>query len=276
MKIVIRPTVSFASFRAVSLAALASFSGIRTAGAVDAPGDRDHAKPCRPTIACTADIVVPGELEVEGGGSYAHGGAVRQWSFPFLLKLSVTTWLQVQVGSNGYTLVRSEPHGDYFDNLLVGPKFHLLDQQKFVPSLALSAQVSVPTFAADGYTRSTDLFFVGYASKDIGPIHLDWNVGLDLWRSNDGARAQGFTALVVSTALPANFGVEGEGYIFSAAGTAASRDLGVRGALTYSARPWLVFDAAGDAGFYPSNRAYSVFAGVTIIPVVFWRPTKSG
>jgi hypothetical protein len=261
---------------AVSAGALVSLWCIRTAAAVEAPDDRDHAKPCRPTITCTADIVAPGEFEVEAGGSYAHGGAVRQWTFPLLLKLSVTTWLQAQIGSNGYTLVRSEPHANYFDNIFVGPKFHVLDQQKFVPSLAASAQVSFPTFAAEGYDRNTDLFFVGYASKDIGPLHVDWNAGLSLWRLNDGARAQGYTSLVLSTALPANFGVEAEGYFFSGAGTAANRDGGLRGALTFSARPWLVLDAGGDAGLYPSNRAYTVFAGVTVIPVVFWRPANKG
>jgi hypothetical protein len=172
------------------------------------------------------------------------------------------------------TLVRTEPHADYFDNVVLGPKFHLVDQSKFVPSLSVSAQVSVPTFEASGYARNTDLFFVGYASKDLGPLHVDWNVGFDLWRLNDSPRAQGYTSLVLSTTLPANLGIEAEGYIFSSAGSAASHDAGVRGALTYSPRSWLVVDAGGDVGLYPSTRGYTVFAGVTVIPVVFWRPAK--
>jgi hypothetical protein len=186
------------------------------------------------------------------------------------------TWLQVQVGSNGYTWLRTSPNANYFDNLFLGPKCHLIDQSKFVPSLALSGEVSVPTFAADGYVRNTDLFFVGYASKDFGPIHLDVNGGLNLWRLNASARAQGYGSAVLSTTLPANFGVEAEGYFFSSGGSAANRDGGFRAALTYSVRPWLVVDAGGDAGYFPSTRAYTVFAGVTVIPVVFWRPAKSG
>jgi hypothetical protein len=38
-----------------------------------------------------------------------------------------------------------------------------------------------------------------------------------------------------------------------------------------TARPWLVVDAGGDAGFFPSTRSVSVFLGMTIVPVVLWR-----
>jgi hypothetical protein len=246
-------------------------SSVPSASAADGPDDRDHAKPCRPTITCTADITAPGEFEIEAGSAYAHGDALSQWAFPFLLKLSVADWLQAQLGSNGYTLVRTDPHADFMDNIFVGPKFHLVDQGSIAPSLAFSAQVSVPTFAADGYVKSTDVFFVGYASKDLGPVHADWNAGLSVWRVAGGAIAQGYTSVVFSTTLPASFGAALEGYVFSDAAPAASRDGGLRGAATFSARPWLVIDAGGDAGLYPSVRGYTLFAGVTVIPVVFWR-----
>lgn len=250
------------------------FSGFRTAHALDWPRDRDAAKPCRPTITCTADILYPGDLEIEVGGAFARGDSLRQWTFPFLLKLGVAPWLEADVGSNGYTLVLTQPHGDYLDNLVFGPKFHLTDQQSIVPSLSVSAEVGVPTLADSGYTRNDDLFFVAYASKDLGPLHVDWNVGLTVWRLNDDLTAQLYTSLVLSTALPVNLGVEAEGYIFSDAGSAASRDGGFRAALTFTPRPWIVLDAGGDAGMYPSTRSYTVFGGVTVVPVAFWRPMK--
>ena len=255
-------------------AALAVFLFVRPAGAIDAPDDRDQAKPCRPTITCTADVVTPGELQIEAGGAYAQGDALREWTVPFLFRMGIAAWLEAELGSNGYTLIRTEPRASYLDNLVAGPKVHFTDQGAIVPSLSLSAEVGVPTFAATGYSRNEDLFFIAYASKDLGPLHIDWNVGLTIWRLNDEPRAQEYTSLVLSTALPANFGVEVEGYIFSAAGLAASRDGGVRAVLTCSPRPWIVVDAGGDAGFYPSIRAYTVFAGITFIPVAFWRPAK--
>jgi len=255
-------------------AALTLSLGVRPASAIDAPDDRDQAKPCRPTVTCTADVVSPGELQIEAGAAYAQGDALREWTGPFLFRMGIAGWLEAELGSNGYTLIRSPPRASYLDNLVAGPKVHFTDQGSIVPSLSLSAEVGVPTFAAAGYSRNEDLFFVGYASKDLGPLHVDWNVALTIWRLNDEPRAQGYTSLVLSTALPKNFGVEVEGYIFSAAGSAASRDGGVRAALTYAPRPWIIVDAGGDAGFYPSIRAYTVFAGVTVIPVAFWRPAK--
>jgi hypothetical protein len=36
-------------------------------------------------------------------------------------------------------------------------------------------------------------------------------------------------------------------------------------------RPWLVFDCGGDVGLFPSTRAYSLFIGMTIVPVLLWR-----
>jgi hypothetical protein len=42
-------------------------------------------------------------------------------------------------------------------------------------------------------------------------------------------------------------------------------------AIDHSPRPWLVFDCGGDVGFFPSTRAYSLFIGMTIVPVLLWR-----
>jgi hypothetical protein len=258
-----------------AVAALVVGSSAATAYGLEATGDGDEAKPCRPTITCTADIVSPGEFQLESGASFAQGGAVRALTFPLLLHLGVTHWLEGQVGSNGLTFLWTDPHAQFLDNVFVGPKFHLLDQGSVAPSLSVSGQVSIPTFAEDGYVRETDLFLVGYASKDIGPIHVDWNIGLSVWRLAANAQAQGYTSLVVSKSLPADFGIEVEGYYLSAAEPAASRDGGLRGAVTYSARPWLVLDAGGDLGWFPSERGYTVFAGITVIPFVFWRAAKN-
>ena len=41
-----------------------------------------------------------------------------------------------------------------------------------------------------------------------------------------------------------------------------------------TARPWLIVDAGADAGLFPDTRQYTVFAGLTIIPVALWRPTE--
>jgi hypothetical protein len=197
-------------------------------------------------------------------------------SFPLLLKQTFTKLLQLQVGSNGYTVVVAPGSpARYLDNVFFGPKLHIHDQGDVWPSLALTAQASVPTFRRDGYSRNDDAFFTAHASKDVGFVHVDWNVGANVWRVDEAPATQAFTALALSTALVDPFGVAVEGYYFSNAAPLAARDGGVRGALSITARPWLVADLGGDIGFFPSTRAYSLFFGMTMIPAVFWRPEKA-
>jgi hypothetical protein len=255
-----------------SLAVVVLSTG-RSARAVEAPDARDSAHPCRPTISCTADLTSPGTLEIEAGELYsATGGGGHQASFPVLLKQTFTPLLQLQVGSNGYTFLGPTPRVHYLDNVVFGPKLHLLDQGAVRPSLAVSAQLGQPTFPAGGHTRSEDAFFTAFASKDVGPIHGDFNVGLDVWQLDATPRSQVFAALALSTALSPILSVALEGYVFSDAAPVASHDGGIRGAFGFSARPWLVVDLGGDAGFFPDTRAYTFFVGATVIPAVWWRP----
>ena len=152
----------------------------------------------------------------------------------------------------------------------MGPKFHLHDQGELSPALAVTALLSLPTFDSAGYPRDVDAFFVGHASKDIGPIHFDANIGLQVFRLAKPA-AQGNGTLAASVNLPAPFGDSLEGYAFSNAGDDVARDAGIRGVLTLTPRPWWVFDLGADAGLFPTTRSYTMFFGMTIIPVVFWR-----
>src|SRR5262249_957127 len=139
------------------------------------------------------------------------------------------------------------------------------------PSLAFSAQASVPTFRASGYVQHTDAFLTAFASKDLAFVHADWNAGALVWGLDASPVVQAFTALALSPSLPAPLGATVEAYYFSDAAPLAPRDGGVRAYVSLTARPWLVFDAGGDAGFFPATRAFRGFVGVTVIPVVFWR-----
>jgi hypothetical protein len=238
-----------------------------------APDDRDHVAPCRPTIACTADLSSPGTLELETGYLYrALPASATQRSFPVLLKLTLATWLQVQLGGNGYTVVQGEAPAHFFDNVVVGLKLHLADQTAVRPSLALTAAASLPTLAGqEGYVRAYDALLTAHASKDLGPIHGDLNVGTNLWRLEDHPLLQAFGALALSTALVAPFAVTAEGYVFSDAAPVATRDGGFLFAVSHAPRTWLTFDLGGDIGFFPATRAYSVFVGVSVVPAVLWR-----
>jgi hypothetical protein len=238
----------------------------------DAPGDT-HTLPCRPTIACTADLVPPGAFELETGALYRRlDGGVRQWTFPFLAKLTFLDRVQLQVGSNGYTTAGGTQPSQYFDNVAVGVKLHVADQRGALPSLSLSLTSSTPVH--DGGSFST--LATAYASKDFGPLHADLNVcATAWWQIEDHVLPQEWVALALSTSLPPPFGILAEGYYFTDASPLSSRDGGFLFALTHSPRPWLVFDAGGDVGTFPQTRVFSVFFGMSIVPVLFWRPRPS-
>jgi hypothetical protein len=243
------------------------------AHAVEAPDARDKALPCRPTIACTADIVPPGTLDVETGAQFRSlgDGASRQWTFPFLVKLTLADWVQVQAGSNGFTGARGAVPESFFDDAQLVAKFHLVDQSAWIPSISLSGEVGIPTVRAQGYVRTYDASFIAYITKDFGPLHADFNLAWNLWRLDAAPLSQGLAALALSVNLPAPFGLMAEAYYFSDAAPVAPRDGGFLFAISHSPRPWLIFDAGGDVGFFPNTRAYSVFIGASFIPAVLWR-----
>jgi hypothetical protein len=237
------------------------------ARAIETPHEADAAKPCRPTVSCTAELAAPGTHETEIGAQYARlGGDGKSWNYPFLVKQTFTKLLQLQVGSNGYTVQRADatsPASRKVDNLVFGPKLHALDQGGVAPAVAFTTQLSVPAFA-DG---NIAVLLVAHASKDVGPVHGDLNVGGYLYSQD----TQPYGAFALSATPYAPIGVAVEAYAFADAHAYASRDGGVRGVVALTPEPWLVFDMGGDVGWFPSLRAATLFLGMTVIPVVFWR-----
>lgn len=230
---------------------------------LDAPAT--VALPCRPTVSCTADIAAPGTTEIEAGMFASRiDDRARAWTYPFLFKQTLASWFQLQVTSNGLTTIRGDAAARYFDNVAGGAKLHLVDQSDTRPSLALTALASVPTFRATGYARAFDAIVTAHASKDVGRVHADANAGATLFALDDVPRPQALGALALSTAIAPPFGVAVETWIVTDAATRASRDGGVRAAIAMTPRPWLVLDFGADVGFFPSTRAYSLFAGVSL------------
>lgn len=234
------------------------------------------ALPCRPTIACTADLVPPGTVELEGGYLLRRlGGATFQHTLPWLLKLTLRPWLQLQLGSNGVTLsaTAGQVPVRYQDDITFGFKLHLRDQDAAAPSLSFSATVSVPTAAGQaGYLRTYDALFTLYVTRDLGRLHADLNAGFNLWRLEDRPLAQGFVALALSVELPRHLGLMLEGYGFSDAAPVSPADAGILAALSYAPRSWLVLDLGGDGGLLPAARSFSLFTGFTVIPLRLGRP----
>jgi hypothetical protein len=235
---------------------------------MELPNASDHALPCRPTISCTADLAAPGTLELELGQISSRSSApVTTIQTPFLLKLTLLPLLQIQFASNGWTFLRGVTRTDFFDDLELGAKVHLLDQSKYGPSIAITALFGTPVASA----AHLETFVTLHASKDIGALHVDANGGAVEIGLEGVPASQAFGALALSTSVTPIVGLALESYVFSDGGPLAPHDGGVRFVATLSPRPWLIFDMGGDVGFFPSVRAFSAFFGMTIVPVVLWR-----
>jgi hypothetical protein len=195
----------------------------------------------------------------------------KQWSFPFLAKLTLARFVQLQVGSNGYTTQFDGPSARYFDNLYAGLKLHLADQESVLPSLSLSGAVSFPILQPQqGYAPAEGALFIAYITKDFGPLHADLNLGANDFGIDSNPRAQEWVALALSMPLPPPFGIMVENYYFTDAAPFAGRDGGCLFALSTAARSWLIFDFGGDVGYFSTSRSYSTFVGMTIVPIKLW------
>ena len=244
------------------------------ARAADDPNDL-RVRPCRPTISCSADLVPPGAVEIELGYAPRNvrpGGWIH--TEPVLLKLTLTRWLQAQVGGSGYVFTQGQVAKSlrYYDDVSFGLKTHFVDQTSVIPSVSASAALSVPSFQPPvEFPHAYDLGFWLYASKDIDKVHLDLNGGANLWQFDHPDRSvQPFAALASSFLIAGPVGAMVETYVFANAGRIAPKDAGLLTALSYALGPRVLFDGGVDTSFVRSTRLFTLFVGVTFVPVRLW------
>jgi hypothetical protein len=226
--------------------------------------------PCRPTIACTAELVQPGRLEVEAGYARSRLSTGVQHSTPVLLKLTVMDGLQLQLGTDGY--VAGPAREAYFDDLLVVAKLRLARQSGAVPELALSAGVGAPTVVRHRDAECTTAGqAVAFASKDILTVHGDLNVGVSALAMGRAILAQPFAALALSRQVGPRFTGMIEGYVFAAAAPLASTDRGLLAAVGWAATRDITLDLGGDWGGQQARRL-TLFVGATLLGPRMWGP----
>lgn len=231
-------------------------------------GGAPRALPCRPTIACTAEIVPAGIFEVEAG--YAQRRAPKQASFhgaAVLAKYSLTDRFQLQMGSNNAFAAQSGLAVHGFDGAFALGKYVFNAQGDIMPVIAVSALVAGPTSSsADAVVQTWDADVWAYISKDIVGFHADLNLGADTLSVDRKPALQTIAALAISHDIAWGFGAMVEGYSFNAGGSYAKDDGGFLSALSYSPTPELVFDAGVDVALYRDTRTTTFFAGLTLLP----------
>ena len=225
--------------------------------------------PCRPTVACTAQIEAPGVLVLEAGYLRKDLADSTQHSVPFLFKLSLDERLQLQLGSNGPTFADGSTPQRFHDDLTLGAKLRLLRTDETAFSVSATASLPIPA-RQTGYEKTYDLFLAALLSREL-PLRVtaDLNFGLDVWRLERAPLVRPWAALSLNHQLPLGLTGTAEIYRFWSAIPVAARDAGVLLALAWQGADWLVFDGGCDLGLLSAERSLSVFAGVTLTPVRF-------
>lgn len=241
----------------------------------EADGGSVTVLPCRPTIACTADLVPGGTLEIETGYAQRRATGPATNSVQALAKYSVTDHFQLQVGTNNVVSEAAGAGTQTFDGVYVGPKVKLVDQTDRVPSISVSALVMTPTRDGDAAAQKTkDAYLWAYASKDLPWLHADFNVGANILSYDDHPAVQEVVALSLSKDLGKGIGAMLEGYGFWNGGMYTTHDAGVLTGLTYAVTPRVMFDAGFDVALYRDARNVTMFAGVTFVPYTSVAPAK--
>jgi hypothetical protein len=239
-----------------------SFAAAR-AGADDSSRDV-HALPCRPTVACTADIVPPGAVELELGYAARLSTVAWQSGVPLLLKLTVARWLQLQIATTGNVAGA----GATFSSVAPGLKLHLQDQSGALPSVSVAAALSIPADSSSTWQVLTTIF----VSKDIRWLHVDLNLGASVLGLERVQHFQPLVALALSTELRHHVTPMLELHVLGNAAPLAPLESGVLAAVAWAPRAWLVFDGGIDVSFVPATRTLTLFAGLTMVPTRLWRP----
>lgn len=240
-----------------------------------AQADPVQTLPCRPTIACTADLVPAGVFEVEAGAfTRTAPETATALSAPMLAKLSLTDWLQVQLGSAGLTLTD--------DRLVVDvgyalAKVRLAPQGRWSPSLALSVGGAFGVAQGSQWYQPVEgLQTALYAARDIGSFHLDLNVGYNALTAGGAALTHSFWAAAsTSVAWTRVFGTFHELYYFSPQTADAPRDGGFLFGATISPSTRVMIDVGGDVALFQSTRVFNAFVGVTIATERLWGSAPS-
>ncbi len=263
--------MTFAQFRTVAVYAGLALGGVVGVRAQDA-GAPVAANPSRPTVTSTATLVPVGYLQFENGGLYAAGtpGMAGQFSLNQMTKLAVDPRLEFI--SMWQPWARSSPGGDDEPGgVMFGAQAVALAGQGARPTLSVGYMHALyagrtPSLDAGSAFQSALVML----NVDVKKTHLYSNFIANEQKGGGVRRAQWGQTLCASR----DFGhasVYGELWHFTQP-LARGNAVGNLWAVTYAARPNLVFDGGFSRGLTSSSTTWETFTGVTyLLPRRLWR-----
>ena len=234
-----------------------------------AAAESDHVTPYRPTVSNSAQLPVPGQLELEFGVLAAQND-LHRGSLPYLLKLAFNEQWGLLVGGEALVTQRGD-EGQIqrgIGNTVITAKRAFVLNDATAYGIELGA--SVPTAQGLIGGGKTDWIINSIVSHDLGRLHLDANLNLTrVGAIDDGTgRIQSGVSAALSTALLPRWTLATEISATRRSGVASTAQGLI--ALAFSPSKRMTLDAGVSKGLRADARDWSVFSGLVIPLAHLW------
>jgi hypothetical protein len=237
------------------------------------------ANPARPTVSTPATLTPVGYIQFESGlmSAWSSPEFSSQSSFNEVAKITVTQRVEFLAASEPFA--RSRIDGESANgtgDTALGVQAVAYEGQGIRPTIAVSYFGRVydgdaPDIDIGSYRNSLVLLF----SADVKGFHFDTNYLFNEVANGSVRRAQLGQTLSVSHPLVWKLGLSGEIWRFTQP-FLRSNAVGNLWALSYAARPDLVFDTGFDRGLTSTSTRWEFVAGFTyLLPHRMW-PARRG
>jgi hypothetical protein len=215
--------------------------------------------PNRPNLASSADVTECGLLEFEQGWTGVNGSYGERDDFlNSTLRYGLGHNLDVRWGTD-LLAHDSVEHGSGVADSAVAVRYRFFKQGRGIPAMALQYGTKLPSAGHGLGTGFTDHNLGFLASKDVGPVHLDYNL-LHAWLGG----AQGYapyTSMVMALSSTVHGGL---GAILEFSGDVQPIGCPIATfALTYKVNRRLTMDAGVNLALQPGELRNRLLLGFT-------------
>ncbi len=216
----------------------------------------------RPDFTESTEAVPLGRFQFEGGYTYTDGGDSKTHNTPeLLLRIGVFEGVELRIGWPNFATIEDPAGGaDGLEDLSLGVKVKLVEQDGLVPNFGVIGEVSIPTGSSDLSSDGVDPAIKLLWSYDLNDrLSIGGNVNFASVTENDDRFFQGAASVALGISITERVGSYLEYYGFYPATDGSGPAHYLNGGVTYLINNNFQLDAR--VGFGLNDRADDFFTG---------------